>query len=570
MRVGNLMKWLITRDEEKKHLLVAAILLFIFILPMLILGENAHMRIHDNLDSNVAWYKSMADHGQIVAPFDSVVPQIMDASRDAFPSQFTGILWLYAIFPPFGAYAMSQIIIIVVAFIGMYCLLKRYFIKSKDAYLIRIYVSVAFAITPFWPPGMLSMMGMPLTFWAFLAIRENQASWREWLVLSLLPFYSSFVLGFFYFLAMMGFLWFRDLLVKRKWNLRFLGGIAYMTMIYLLVEYRLVFSMLSESGAESHRNEFIQSTNSLLETAQLAIKNYFFGHFADPTLHLFVIVPMSFLVLWLVIRDKSWLTERNFVHLFILNIVLSIWYAFWFYEGWQPLKEQFSLLTTFNFARFHFLRPMILYLLFAVSCLILWRIGAKWRLLVKVAIFSQLLLLFASNPEIVYHYINPVPSFRAFYAKDEFAAIAERIGQPLDSYKVVSIGIHPAIAEYNGFYTADGYVNSYPLPYKQAFREVISSELDKCQDLEAYYDNWGSRCYVFSSELGKRYLWDKNSSKVIKNLQINSEALTSLGVAYVFSALPIENAAKNNLLLVDTFTDDDAAWKIYLYQIVID
>ncbi len=558
------------QGKEKKHLFIAALLLLLYLSPMLIFGEKAHMRIHDNLDSNVAWYSSLADHGQIVASLSSTIPQIMNAPRDAFPSQFTGILWLYAVFSPFVAYTISQVITVVFAFIGMYLLLKRFFIKAQSAYVIRIYISVAFAITPFWPPGMLSMMGMPLALWAFLTIRKHQASFREWLVITLLPFYSSFVLGFFFFLVVMAILWLRDLIVKRNLNLRFLSSIAYMTVLYCLIDYRLFISILSETGAESHRNAFIQSTNTLPETIQLFCKNYFLGHFAVPTLHLFVIVPISFLALSVVIRAGNWRLHRDFITLFVFNIILSLWYAFWFYEGWQPLKEQFSLLTTFNFARFHFLRPMVLYLLFAVSCLILWRLEKAGRIITRAAIITQLIILFIANPEIVYRYIRPAPSFQAFYAEDEFAAIAEAIGKPQDRYKVVSIGMHPAIAEFNGFYTADGYVNAYPLQYKKAFRPVIEPELEKSPSLKKYFDTWGSRCYVFSSELGKHYGWDKHSSKVIEHLEIRSEALLKLGAEYVLSAVPIENAAENNLVFVDVFTDKNAAWEVYLYQIASD
>ena len=66
------------------------------------------------------------------------------------------------------------------------------------------------------------------------------------------------------------------------------------------------------------------------------------------------------------------------------------------------IKEQVSLLNTFNFARFHFLRPLIIYMMFALGAYILWQKGKGWKRFVKICLIVQLLVLFAANDEIVY------------------------------------------------------------------------------------------------------------------------------------------------------------------------
>ncbi|MBC8838097.1 hypothetical protein IAI14_31395, partial [Escherichia coli] len=72
-------------------------------------------------------------------------------------------------------------------------------------YLVPLYfVSLAFALTPFWPSGMLSTLGMPLALWAFLNIRNNKRRIWNVVILTLLPFYSSLILGFCFFLVMVG------------------------------------------------------------------------------------------------------------------------------------------------------------------------------------------------------------------------------------------------------------------------------------------------------------------------------------------------------------------------------
>ncbi|MFD2358691.1 DUF6044 family protein [Saccharococcus thermophilus] len=41
-----------------------------------------------------------------------------------------------------------------------------------------------------------------------------------------------------------------------------------------------------------------------------------------------------------------------------------------FYKGWLPLTKRF--LHTFDFSRYHFLRPLVIYVLFALGLKILW------------------------------------------------------------------------------------------------------------------------------------------------------------------------------------------------------
>lgn len=554
-------------SKERKQLWIAAFLLILYVSPLYILGENAHIRVHDNLDSNIAWYKVLKESGQLFGGMNAIVPQIMNGlPRNAYGTEFSGIQWLYHFFSSMTAYAISQTITRIFAFLGMYILLRKHFVKSNDAYPIRVWVSLAFALTPFWPSGMLSTLGMPLALWAFMDIREGMYTWKEWVLLLFLPFYSSFVLGFFFFLFAMGLLWIRDLIVKKKPNWVFFNSIAFMTILYLLIEYRLVYSLVLPSVSTS-RDEFVSSTLGFWSTIRLVFKNYFLGHTHVQTLHILVIVPLSFIAIYLIRKKQErGILEKRYLYLFIINFVLSVWYAFWFYKGWEPLKERVSLLNTFNFARFHFLRPIIIYLMFAVGSLILWRKGGKWKKIVIICLISQLIVVFSANEEIVYR-VAGKPSFKQFYAIDQFNDIRQYIGKPQSSYRVASIGIHPAIAQYNGFYTLDTYNNFYPLTYKHQFRKIISKELDKSPVLKKYFDTWGGRCYIFVAELGKNYEFKKESKVKIHHLQLNTSAFKKMGGKYIFSAVPILHANENGLKLEKIFDQNDSAWRIYLYQV---
>ena len=170
-----------------------------------------------------------------------------------------------------------------------------------------------------------------------------------------------------------------------------------------------------------------------------------------------------------------------------------------------------------------------------------------------------------SNEEIVY---QAKPSVGEFFAEEQFKEIKDYIGLPQEEYRVASIGLHPAIAQYNGFYTLDTYNNFYPLAYKYQFREIIEKELAKNKTIRTYFDEWGGRCYLFTAELGKHYMFKKTSAKRLKNLELNTEPFKELGGRFIFSSVPIDNALENGLVLDKVFHSKSSAWKIHLYKAV--
>ncbi|MEK3990664.1 MULTISPECIES: DUF6044 family protein [Robertmurraya] len=541
----------------------ALIVIAIYLLPLFVLGENAHIRVHDNLDSNLAWYKVLSRSGELFGEIDAVIPQVINGlPRNAFGTEFSGIVWLHHFLPTMTAYAISQAITRIFAFLGMYLLLRDYYVPKSSDTVIRIGVALAFALTPFWPSGMLSTLGMPLALWAFLNVRSGKKTWKNVIIFTFLPFYSSFVLGFFFFMVAMGIFWFYELLTRKKLQIRFFLSIMYMTVVFLLVEYRLVSSFLV-AGEPNSRDEYIHATLPLWRVIRLTFKNFILGHTHVMTVHGLVILPILFIALFLVLINKSWKEHKVYLTLFVLNFFLSLWYAFWFYEGWAPIVERFHFLNTFNFARFHFLRPLIIYINFAQALFIIKSYIQK-NGYIRYILVAQIMLLFAFNEEIINH---RKPTVKQFYATEQFENIKAYIERPVNEYRVVSIGLHPAIAQYNGFYTLDTYNNFYPLTYKHQFRTIIEKELSKNKKIKRYFDEWGGRCYIFTAQMGKHYMVKKNSSKTLKNLQLQTSKIKELGGEYVFSALPIKNADENKLQLEKIFQSDSSAWTIYLYKL---
>src|SRR5690625_2790448 len=143
---------------------------------------------------------------------------------------------MYVRFEPMTAYAIVQTIMRFAAFFGMYLLLRRHFIRDEKYHFIVVGASLAFAMLPFWPSGMLSIAGLPLALHIFLTIKKygKDTPWYYWLTLLLIPFLSNFILTFVFFLGIMGVVWLVDWIRMKRPDWVFFSAIASMTAIYIM------------------------------------------------------------------------------------------------------------------------------------------------------------------------------------------------------------------------------------------------------------------------------------------------------------------------------------------------
>ncbi|GGJ87385.1 putative membrane protein YkoS [Lentibacillus kapialis] len=544
-----------------KHILIACLVIAAYLSPYYILGEDMHIRVHDNMDSNIVWYKLLAESGQFFSI--SELPNIINGlPRSTLATPFDIMVWFYTLFEPMTAYTIGQTIMRFAGFFGMYLLLQRQ-IGSK---WIITGVALSFAMLPFWPSGLLSIAGLPLALYLFLSIRENgwQAPWYHWLTLMLIPFFSNFILTFVFFLGLMGLFWLSDWVRFRHSNQAFFTAIAGMTSIYLFKNYMIIYSMFINEDFTSHRNALDLGHNTLVETISLFFKNFLTGHTHDMALHTKIILPVVGLAF--VVAVYKHLRPMLLAGLLLFNAALSLWYAFWYWEGWRVVKDNVMLANTFNFSRIHFLDPMIWYICFALALWIFWRHVRFGKVVVALLIILQCMNVFWLNEELKYDRLG-MPTYAEFYSEELFESIEDYIGKNQSDYRVVSIAMHPTIAQFNGFYTLDTYNNSFPLTYKQRFRKIIAPELDKNTALKNYFDTWGGRLYMYVAELGENYIFRKDSDNVIDNLEINTDVLREMGGDYVLSALPIENHQENQLAFEQSFENDESIYKIYLYRI---
>lgn len=549
---------------EKNAVYFGLVVLFLYLAPFLILGQNSHVLIHDNLDANVTWLKLLAQSGKIFSSNSDTIDQIMNGlPRLSLGSEYHILVWLNYWFSPFTAYVINQIIMHVVAFGGMYFLLKRH-ILINESKIIIVGTALCFALLPFWPSGALSIAGLPLALYAFINIRENYDTVWDWLIIAIIPFFSSFVLSFSFFLSILGCWWVFYSVVHKQFNWRFAFAIVLMTAIFLCIEYRLVYSMLLQDGFVSHRAEMLSGNKNVVTAIRIGIDNFKHGQYHAASLHRDYILPAVIVALLLGFRDrKKW---TSLIFLVVASLAISLFYGLWQWSTLSLLKEKYVLLRAFNFSRYHWLHPLIWYLAFGIALAILYK-KRLVKILVLILLIGQIITCFYNSDELTQRRTNDI-TYKEFYSEALFQDISRYIGEEQKNYRVVSIGIHPSIAQYNGFYTLDGYVANYPLEYKHQFRKIIDGELQKSERFRKAYDNWGSRFYIFSKELEKKgFLIKKEQNAKINKLDFNSRAFVEQGGKYIFSAAEIVNANETGLLLETEFQREDSPWRIYLYKV---
>jgi hypothetical protein len=557
---------------------VAAGTLLLYALPYLWLGEGAYLTIHDQLDSDFLYLRLLAKSGHALGlDPDAALPNVMSglpraALRSGLNLEVLTYLWL----PPYWAWLLNFILIHAVGFVGMYALLRRYVLPAPAQGLLRVGVALLFALVPGYTVHGISVTGQPLLLLAFLNLLNRRASWRDWLVVGLFPFYSFLVWSGLFVGTLLAALGTLVMLRRGVWRAGYVGALALLMAGYALSEWQLIGAFIGKAYV-SHRTEYNYAA-LLPITAGASLKTAF-NAFVQTQYH-----AGAFYTVWIMLcclvhctvtrscdtTHKT--TQKRVLTLLTLVLLICLWHGFYrFPATWAGAG---SLPQAFQFDRFYFVLPLLWLLLLALSL----RPFAPNGWWVRAALLVQFGLMLVANNEWRINATKLVgveneatyPAYRSFFAEKQFAQISRAVGLAPAQYRVVSVGIPPAVALYNGFYCLDSYQNNYPLPYKRQFRRVIAAELAKRAPIRTYFDHYGNRCYAFSAELGlseQEVIVSKHEQKTIQNLQLNTSALRQMGCRYVLAGLPIQNAAARQLRLMQIFSDSDSYWRVYVYSL---
>jgi hypothetical protein len=325
------------------------------------------------------------------------------------------------------------------------------------------------------------------------------------------------------------------------------------------------------SGFQTHRNDRIvdlpRFSRHLRESVYLIINTqYHSGSFK--TILIIATLVFTFLINILNFKKKNHHFNKIYLLINVLALIITIYFLFPYLQVYLG-NNNIKILNSFDFSRFYMLLPLVWLLILALCSNIL--LKKNQHIFVIMISCLQIFSTLYYNQELRYNYkkvVNTVNhkslNFNNYFDINLFSQIDKFIGEKKDTYRVVSVGLSPSISQYNGFYTLDSYQNSYPLYYKREFRKIISLELEKNNELKKYYDNWGSRVYVFSNELW----FNNNTNNQPINLNINTVKLKEMKCKYIFSTNIIRNANTLNIKMLKMFENPNTYWRIYLYKLI--
>ncbi|MDR2605242.1 MAG: DUF6044 family protein, partial [Desulfovibrio sp.] len=163
----------------------------------------------------------------------------------------------------------------------------------------------------------------------------------------------------------------------------------------------------------------------------------------------------------------------------------------------------------------------------------------------------------------------PVPesSFRQFFAPEQFARVAAAVPEDKKRFRIITFGMSPTVTSFNGFKGAGLYEPVFSMQYKREFRKIIAAELAKDAQIREYFDDWGSRCYLFQAFALD---WMRNES-VPQRVDINYEQLRRMKIAYIVSSVALDTARANDVALVATVprrSPEESLWRtVYVYKV---
>ena len=544
-------------------------------LPYLVLRENCVIPVSDQLDGEIVTYYLGAKH-----LFDgrSVFPEVMcGVSRNALiPPSFLTVLF-YAVLPPFPAFLFNQYCVLLAAFTGMYLLQKELGIDVKIAFCVAVF----FAYLPFYSVYGLSVAGLPLLVCAVIRLCRGGKKLPCYALIALYCFSSSLVLiGY----AVLGALVLAAVfaIAKRKYRKELLTAFFLSLACYVLQNMSLLLQVFAGNGEPSHKEEIVLQGVRFLDGLKGILWE---GNAYAPTCQKYLVIPIAAVLFFGgIFYKRCGIQSRNLLKLTGLLagliLLIGLFYAAANCNAVVQIRNQIGgLVKYFQTDRIYWFYPLLWYLAFGCALQIIYaelpRVCA-WCAGIAVLGCVGVAVLLGSNFKLnVHQMFKPetlkMVSWEQYFDEALYAEIMEYIeeetGMTQSEYRVASLGIQPAVAVMNGFYTIDMYSNNYSLAYKHAFRRIIERELNRSALNILYFDDWGNRCYLCSAEYGFASYFGKQYGIVYHSLELNTEAMAEMNCKYILSAGEIQTAEEMNLCLERIFEEEDSYYRVYLYRI---
>lgn len=567
-------------------------------------GERSYIGVHDNMDLFVAQFQMLKNthafwkHG-VEAPF------LGGVSRDSLPSEFSLYSVLYMLFPTYTAYVLG---ILGKILLGMFSfrLLVKELLSERYLRVRPIVWTTGLCYGTLWvfPAFGFAFASIPLCVFILVRIyRKREARWGWWYaalfaypLVSYFSYHGIFILGY----LALAVLWLlarqlyrrshvgadaskEELRESGKAVLRMFLALIVLSAGYVACEYRLFGQMLL-SDEVTIRSSIVNASLTPAEILSEILQVFREGIFHADSVHGKIVLPVCAVYFvgingYYILRREWKRIFRDPFNLVILFILFNcVVYGLYDFEPLRSLVERLiPQLQGWQFNRTIFFNPFLWY---AALFLVLLKLceGGLLRVwlangIVCLALLAVILTpnryndLYGTCHNRAYEYFHGSEvdelSYEQFYAVELFDEIKEDIGY--QGEWAAAYGFHPAVLEYNGIATLDGYLGFYSQQYKEDFRKIIAPALERMEATRIYYDDWGARAYLYSGTDLSIVSATKTVYATDDRIYIDGGAFQNLGGEYLFSRIKLSNAEDAELSFLGEYMADDESMTIYVY-----
>ncbi len=572
-------------------------------LVFLCFREESYLTVQDNLDLFVA-------HFQVLSHWDgwfarnAVMPMLGGIDRNSLAGEWNLYNMLFIILPPFWAYLTGY-------FLKIFLSLFSFTLLARDIYGeayarcrgIAWAAGLCYGLLPLFPAYGLCFASIPLVVFLLrrIYLREpfpvpgkrrgadggpRRSSWRWWYAaLFAYPFLSYFsYFGFFllaYTVCAVLLLSVRD----RRFCGRLAAAAAVLAAGYVCFENRLFLQMLF-SDEVTIRSTMVDADLDLRGVLGQIRESFLTPVFHASSDHLPLVLPVCALFLiWRTVellrkKEGKRLFREGFVGVMGLILFNCLVYGLYFCGPFRRLFETLvPPLKGFQFNRTVFFNPFLWYAAFFLVLKYLYDRRKRWtaRLanLLACAAAAVILLTPAVYNEFywtcyhqayraVKHTEVNLLNYREYYSEALFEEILADIDY--DSSYSAGYGLNPAVLEYNGVATLDGYLGLYPQSYKEAFTKLIWPAYERVEEWQTYYGEWGARAYLYPGSGESIYNPYRVQPLSDPRLYIDAEQFRSMGGRYLFSRYELSGMPEMGFTLRGVYTHPQSPYTVYLYE----
>ncbi len=555
----------------------------------LIYRGNSYFQIHDNLDLFMGHYEMLKRAGLWFA-HDVNAPILHGVNRDLFGSEFNLYNLFYILLPGVWAYIAGYFAKIAIGIGSFILLAKDVYKESYDRYKpIILVIATAFGLIPVFPTYGIAFTSVPLIIFILRRLYYSDSIKQRiplYIAVFFYPMLSYFSYHGFFILCYMVVAVIILLIRDRKFPVSTFISIIILSIGYVFFEYRLFGAMLG-SHVVTIRTTMDHGDLTLGQALLTAFGEFVNASFHSEDCHTYIVLGVVLIAILAinigyVKNGNKKAIAKDPINLVMLWIIFNV-LIFGLYQ-FAPFRHLFEMLvpqlTGFEFARTAYFNTFLWYWILLLVCIRMYDSGKKnFKLLANVIVtLSVLVVMFTPQVyndfyytcynqayKVLKHKETSTVNYNEFYSTELFDDIKEDIGYAGEWS--ASYGMHPAILNYNGISSVDGYLGMYSQAYKDKWTKVIEPAFENSPSLSSYFLGWGARVNLISASDENTYAPLRVMDPEDKRLVANMNELRSLDCRYIFSRIMFTNADEIGIKLIGTYTNENSPYTIYVYEL---